>query len=110
MLAWRLGPHGGGRVAYFARVRYGTRLQTTMGEGAQARRGVLTRLGRGEGHFLLATEKKKSKISWPRASCEALFLRENQPKARNWAMPSHALGVAPVGQHCLIRYKGINTW
>ena len=22
MLAWRLGPHGGGRVAYFARVRY----------------------------------------------------------------------------------------
>ena len=23
MLAWRLGPDGGGRVAYFARVRYG---------------------------------------------------------------------------------------
>jgi hypothetical protein len=22
LLAWRLGPHGGGRVAYFARVRY----------------------------------------------------------------------------------------
>ncbi len=24
MLAWRLGPHGGGCVAYFARVQYGT--------------------------------------------------------------------------------------
>ena len=31
MLAWRLGPHGGGRVAYFARVRYG-RINYALGK------------------------------------------------------------------------------
>jgi hypothetical protein len=47
------------------------------------------------GRVNIKRRRKKSKKSWHRASCEAQFLRENQPKAK-------------IRQR-LIRHKVINT-
>ena len=53
----------------------------TLGEGARARRGGINKIGLWGGPFP-SGHGIKCKISWPRASCDARFLRENQPKAK----------------------------
>ena len=61
--------------------------------GASAE-GCINKIGPWGGPFPFG-QRKKGKIAWPCASCDAQFIRENQPKAKNQAMQSHALVLPP---------------